>query len=373
MSKAKSKAKAKDQQEDRPKDADRLEGVRHPRETAQLIGQEAALAAFDRAFAAGRVHHAWLLTGPRGVGKATAAYAIARKVLADQAADPTQVATQLRAGSHPCMLELRRAWNDKTNKFRGEILVDDVRRLTRFFGLSAADGGWRVVLVDPAEDMNVQAMNALLKALEEPPAKTLFLLTCHAPGRLAPTVLSRCRRLKLGALGVSDAATAIMAAAGAAAAEAEGLARLAEGAPGEALRLRAIGGLDAWRDLCALHEGLPKFDRRLLDKLMTDAAGRAGAERFETLARLWPMLIERIAATGARRRSGGDQDGAAPEVARLAERLAPDLAAARHWAGASSETRKRLELALALNLDPERTILDTALMLEETASAALRA
>ncbi len=363
-------------EDDRPRDADRLDGVAHPRETARLFGQEAALAAFDAALASGRLHHAWLLAGPRGVGKATAAYAMARRLLIAPGADVAAEEAPLRAGAHPRLLELRRGWNDKTKRFRGEIVIDDVRRLTRFFGLSATDGGWRVALVDPADDLNIQSANALLKALEEPPAKAIFLLTAHAPGRLPPTIRSRCRRLDFRAVSPSEAAAAIRAARPeldeTAAAE---LARISGGAPGEALRLEAIGGLEAWGELAALHRDLPRLDRPRLDALMGSVAGRAGAERFELLVRLWPMLLERLAVAGARLAAGAtateiEAQGASPEIVALAERLVPSARAARRWAEAASDARDRLEAARGLNLDPERTILDTALMLEETASAA---
>ena len=367
------KKKDAEDQDERPRDADRLEGVAHPRETEDLIGQAAALEAFDAARASGRMHHAWLLTGPRGVGKATTAYAIARRILSGGSPeDDARNAAQIRAGAHPRLLEIRRSWNAKTNKFRSDILVDDVRRLTRFFGLSAADGGWRVALVDPADDLNIQAANALLKALEEPPALALFLVTSHAPGRLPATIRSRCRRLTFEPLTETDAVAAIQRAApDAGADDAAALAQLSGGAPGEALRLRAIGGLESWRALETLHQGLPRFDRAELDKLMSSCAGRAGADRFETLGRLWPMFIERLAVAAVRRLDGAGPGAA--EIAALAEKLAPTLAAARRWAEAVSETRARLERAQALNLDPERAILDTALMLEETASAALSA
>ena len=190
---------------------DRAEGAPHPRETGQIFGQEAAEAEFLDAFASGRLHHGWLLTGAEGVGKATLAWRIARFLLANQTpaedglfgappppasldVDPEHpVARRLRALSEPGLFLLRRGPNDKGDRLAQEIRVSEVRKLANFFGLSAADGGRRVVIVDAADELNTQAANALLKMLEEPPARTVMLLVAHQPSRLLPTILKEAR------------------------------------------------------------------------------------------------------------------------------------------------------------------------------------
>ena len=198
---------------------DRVEGAPHPRATPRLIGQESAEADFLAAFSADRLHHGWLITGPQGLGKATLAWRIARFLLATpEAADdglfgappPPEsldipvdhpVARRVLALSDPGLKLVRRGWDEKAKRLKTVITVDEIRDLKQFFALSSADGGRRVVIVDSADEMNPNAANALLKLLEEPPARTTLLLISHQPSRLLPTIRSRCRELRLAPLG----------------------------------------------------------------------------------------------------------------------------------------------------------------------------
>lgn len=182
-----------------------------PRENPSLLGHAAAEAVIDEVIRAGRVHHAWLLTGPEGVGKATLAYRFARRllagpgVLAAHANDPASpVFRRVAAGTHADLLTIEREWDDKRRRLRSEIVVDSARGVADFLRLTPAEGGWRLVVVDGAEHLNRNAANALLKVLEEPPPRAVLLLVCASPGRLLPTIRSRCRRLRLGELGPAD-------------------------------------------------------------------------------------------------------------------------------------------------------------------------
>ena len=176
-------------------EADRLEGFPHPRETGALLGHEAAEQMLADAFAGGRMHHAWLLAGRAGIGKATLAYGLARHVLArpeerDQSGKGLAVpassiaARQVAALSHPGLLVLRRPYDAKAKRFGSAIPVDEVRRLKSFLGLTSGDEAWRVVIVDTADDLNLNAANALLKSLEEPPRRCLFVLVASEPSGL---------------------------------------------------------------------------------------------------------------------------------------------------------------------------------------------
>ena len=231
-----------------PNDSDRIEGFAHPRETFGLLGQEAALGRAARALRAGRPPGAWLITGPPGIGKATLAYRMARYLLAygatDAGADDLSVsedhpaARQVMAQSHPGLLVLKRAINPRTGKLMTVLSVDEIRRLADFFGMTSEAGGWRVAIVDTADDMNDNAANALLKMLEEPPGNAALLLLSNMPGRLLPTIRSRCQRLDLRPLddGVVEKALA-RALPDMSTAERTALARLSGGSIGAALTL----------------------------------------------------------------------------------------------------------------------------------------
>ncbi len=197
-----------------------------PREATQLFGHEAAEHAFLAAWRSTRIPHAWLIGGEPGIGKATLAYRIARFVLArpdrgapqsgdSLALDPFHpTARRIAVNAHTDLLALERTAGE-TGKLRTVITVDQVRRLTTFFGSTAGEGGWRVAIVDTADELKApEGSNALLKMLEEPPARSLFLLVSNAPGRLLPTIRSRCRQLALKPLNRFDLARAAAAALG---------------------------------------------------------------------------------------------------------------------------------------------------------------
>lgn len=182
-----------------------------PRANPLLLGHTDAETTILDAMRAGRMHHAWLITGPEGVGKATLAYRFARRLLAGQASgdslalDPANpVFRRVASSSHADLLTVERVLNEKTKRMRTQIAVEDVRKINGFMSLTPAEGGWRVVVVDGAEELNQASANALLKILEEPPPRAILLLVCSAPGRLLPTIRSRCRRLRLSPLADAD-------------------------------------------------------------------------------------------------------------------------------------------------------------------------
>lgn len=364
--------------------ADQVPGAPHPRETPRLFGQDAAEQAFLSAYNSGRLHHGWLLTGPRGVGKATLAWRIARFLLATPPAeedglfgappppatldiDPEHpVAHRLLAGSDPGLVAITRSVNEKTGRLRDDIVVDDVRALNRFFGLSATDGGRRVVIVDCADEMNVNAANALLKMLEEPPARTTLLLISHRPSGLLPTIRSRCRTLRLTPLSPQDMAAALDQAGAAAPGNADHLAALAAGSVGAALRLTALGGLEIYAELIALLSTLPRLDRRRALALAEAAAQRGAADRFELLLDLVDTALARLARTGAA--GTPPQPQAAPGEAETLARLSPDAHRARAWADAATEITARSRHGRAVNLDPAALVLDTVFRMQKTAT-----
>jgi len=272
--------------------------VAHPREVYDLQGQHAAEEAFEAARARGRLHHAWLLTGPEGIGKATFAYRAARRLLGAPGdpghgvlgADPNHpVSRQVAARSHPDLMVLEREGPD--GKPRKVIPVDDARKLAEFFSKSPATAAHRVAIVDAADDLNVNAANAILKTLEEPPPRGVLLMTSHSPGRLLPTIRSRCRRLAFQPLGIEPTADFVSARSDANREEALRLATMADGAPGRALWLFASKALamdDAARDLLA---ELPRIDE---SKALSIAEKFRGGEGPAQFALLFDRLADRV-------------------------------------------------------------------------------
>ncbi len=368
-----------------PPAPDRIPGAPHPRETERLFGQEAAEATFLAAFNAERLHHGWLLCGPRGVGKATLAWRIARFLLAAPrtgadglfgAPPPPQtldidpdhpVARRLRAGSDPGLAVITRSVNEKTGRLRDEIVVDDIRRLTPFFGLSTADGGRRVVIVDCADEMNANAANALLKMLEEPPANATLLLVSHQPSGLLPTVRSRCRTLTLRPLSPDHMRAALEQAGAPLPEDPAALAALAAGSVGDALRLLDQGGLRLYAELVEILASLPRLDRARAQALADSAAQRGAAERFGLILDLIDIALARLARTGATGTPPAPE--AAPGEAKMLVRLSPDPAQARAWAELAATVSARTRHGRAVNLDPAALVLDTIFRLQQTAPA----
>lgn len=352
---------------------DRIDGALHPRETPRLIGQEAAEAAFLDAFNAGKLHHAWLLAGPRGVGKATLAWRIARFLLATPDDDggifaaptPTTldidpehpVARRIAAGGEGGLKSITRTMNPDTKRMRKQIVVDDIRALNGFFQMSAADGGRRVVIIDDADEMNVNAANALLKMLEEPPERATLLLLSHQPSSLLPTIRSRCRTLRLATLAPAQMAEALDASGIETEGDPAALAELSGGSVGGALRLSLMGGLKIYAELVDLMATLPRMDRARAIKLAEAAAQRGGEEKLVLLFTLIDLLLSRLARTGA---TGSPPSvEAAPGEAALLSRLSPNPHQGRKWADLAQEVSARAQHGLAVNLDPAALVLDT--------------
>ena len=360
---------------------DRIEGAPHPRETARLFGQSAAEAEFLSAVNTGRLHHAWMITGPKGTGKATLAWRLARFLLATPDADggmfaPPPPASLDVAPDHPVarrLLQLaeprhfllRRSANDKETALSQVISIDDVRKMKSFFTLSAADGGRRTAIIDSLDEMNPASTNALLKLLEEPPANVTLFLIAHQPARLLPTIRSRCRELRLSQLAPDDLAAALLAAGGeVAASDSVALAQLSAGSVGEAFRLTNLDGLKLYAALVRLFGTLPGLDRPQALGLADLAAVRGAAETFDLLVTLIDLWLARLARRGA---SGEAPPEAAPDEARLLARLSPDPGAARLWADLAQSLSSRARRGKAVNLDPAALLMDMLLKIDETA------
>lgn len=269
------------------READERE-ITHPRETQLLFGHADAERTLLDAYRSGQMSHAWIVGGPRGIGKATLAYRLARFVLAnpDPSAPAVRQAKSLAVSAddpaarrianeaHPDLLVLRRTINDKTGKLYQDIVVDEIRKTVPFFGSTAGEGGWRIAIVDSVEELNAFGENALLKVLEEPPRRSLLLLVSNAPGRVLPTIRSRCRVLLLRSLSGRDTAQAVGATTGQTAEEEDVIAAVASanGSPGHALELLDGKVLALRRKILDLLGQLPTPDPQTMHTL-GDALG----------------------------------------------------------------------------------------------------
>lgn len=330
----------------------------HPRHVYDLFGHDAAARAAEEAFESGRMHHAWMITGPKGCGKATLAWRLARRVLgakpmegdAPLASDPDDpVCRRLEARSHPGLLLIRRPWNDKTKKLRGEITVDEARRAPEFFSRSASDGGWRIAIVDSADELNTNAANALLKTLEEPPKRGLLLLIVHSPGRLLPTIRSRCRRLALRPPAATDCARWLQERHGVSASDSEGAAALAAGAPGRALTLLETGAPALKASLDQALAELPRLDKASVMKL-ADAAGRKDGEALKAI------ILEFLA-------------DHARDCARRHALTETEVMQARPWVEAADRLTRLARDSESLYLDPKQTVHAAFALLQDAAAA----
>ncbi|WMS42191.1 DNA polymerase III subunit delta' [Acuticoccus sp. MNP-M23] len=302
-----------------PIEPDLLDNAPAPRESTALFGHAGARAQLAEAFGA-KPPQGLILSGARGIGKATLAFRLAKALISGAPlsegldSDPaSRDVHQIVAGTHPSLLHLTRAWDDKTKRFKSELSVDTVRRLVPFLGATAAGGGWRIVIVDALDDMNPNAANALLKSLEEPPKRTLFLLIAHVAGRVMPTIRSRCQVVRMTPLGRADMAAALSHL------DADSqLAAAADGSVRRALSLAAAGA-DAVKSAERLLSGDLNDTRRRAQ--IADLAATKRGEHFAVVA---DLTLDAFAAR-ARRGAGKAPLGALDAYARayleaLAER-----------------------------------------------------
>ncbi len=347
-----------------------------PRANPGLVGHEAAETVLARAFAGGKLAHAWLIGGPRGVGKATLAYRFARYVLAGGAQetqngglhiDPAHpVFRRVAASARPDLLTIERTADPRrrSDRVRARIVVDDARRLGDFFALTPAEGGWRVAVIDSADEMNRNAANAVLKVVEEPPARALLLLVAHVPGRIPATLRSRCRKLALSPLAPSRVASLLAEARPELeAADRDLLAALADGAPGAALTLADNDGAAVYREMIGLIATAPGIDSGAVHTFGDRLARRGAEPSFRIAMGLLARWFARLVAAGAR---GRTPEAALPGEAEAARRL---LAAAGldRWVALWKKIDDLADRADRINLDRKQVVLTLFLSLETAA------
>jgi len=325
-----------------------LDGAVHPAEQTKLFGHGAAEDFLARSYRSGKGHHAILIEGPEGIGKATLAFRFANHVLhhpepaeaPGTIADPSPaspITRQLASGASHSLLHLTRPFDEKTGKAKSAITVDEVRKAGKFLSQTSGTGNWRIVIIDPADDLNRNAANAILKILEEPPKRSLFLVLTHAPGKLLPTIRSRCLPLPLSPLSETDLAAALeslgAAPSGARAGEVLSAAR---GSVSEALKLVNYGGFDIVEAFRAIVSGPAEPPRRDVHKLADVLSARDSDTVFSFFCQ----------------HAGDFMTDAARAAA-----LAGDIARADRLAHLSFQLGERIAIAQGYNLDRKQTII----------------
>jgi DNA polymerase-3 subunit delta' len=325
---------------------DPRESQHHPRRRTNLTGHQAAEELLLRQYRSGRMHHGWLFAGPRGIGKATLAYRLARFLLTHpdprSAAGSTSlyvpaeapVAHRIAARGHADLFVLERAYDAKGERLKAETAVDDVRRASAFFARTAGEGGWRICIVDAAEDLSTESANALLKILEEPPTRSLFILVSHQPGRLLATIRSRCLRLDLAPLSEADTVAVLEGMAEQGPEDIKRAAQLSRGSPGRALELLNAEGAKYF-DL--LRQMMARSQTTDLAAKISIADGLQGRDMGEDFTIFSELLLSHVA-----------------DLARHSALAGQGAALAR----AHEDIGNALRQATALNLDRRQTVLD---------------
>ncbi len=363
--------------------SDKIEGAPHPSEAEKIFGHDNASKEFLDLFKASRVHHAWLLFGPRGIGKSTLAWQITKFLLATPDLNPASglfggdrklpttleisfnhpISKRISVGSEPGVFVLRRAFDEKRKRYKQFITVDEVRKLKSFFGLKSADAGRRIVIVDCADDMNSSAANALLKILEEPPKNAFLFLISHQPARLLPTIRSRCRLMRLDRLDGTSIIKALEAAnINFNTSQLDSLSKLCGGSIGEAVRILHMQGLHIYEEIIAIFRSLPRLNNKKVLALADKFSGKGTSSEFDLFITLYETALNRLVLSSAGKDAFAHIESY--EEYKVFKHLSPNRSAAKTWAELTQITSEQLRRGRAVNLDPAGLILDIFFKIE---------
>lgn len=342
---------------------DAIDGWPLPESQDEWYGDPAVERLMIEAYRGGRMHHAWLIGGPKGIGKATLAWRFARFALAhpepalapdaESLAVPPDhpVARKIAARSHPNVLALSRPYDEKNKRFKTQLAVEEIRRTIPFFGSTAGEAGWRIAIVDTADEMNSNSANALLKILEEPPKKALFLVLSNSPGQLLPTIRSRCRRLDLAPLKADAIERALAIHTDASETDRRFAAKAGRGSLRRAIRFLDEDVVAIARAFSNAIGAMPAFDASAAYALGDLVAQRGGDEAFESFEDLVFDWLARRARGEAEPAELGPLPAAALEV---------PLAA---WAEVWEKVRLAATEVETFNLDRKQFVISTLTLL----------
>lgn len=291
-------------------ESDKLEGVPHPRFSSRVIGQEKVKNQFFQAYGQQRMHHAWLMCGPSGIGKATLAWQLAKFLLTRNLSgmlggseininfdDP--VVSRIEALSEPHLKLIRKNFDTKTKKIKAEITIDNIRELVEFFEFTSPDGKPRIAIIDSIDELNVNASNALLKVLEEPPYNSYFFLVSHSPESLLPTVRSRCLAAQCENLSADDQLYLLNEFGFISDDQVKKVVSVSRGSVGEAIRIINQDGLKLYASIVGIYKDLPRIEVSKILEIASKTEGAGKQELTQTINKLTIHFVSRLVKAGA--------------------------------------------------------------------------